>query len=591
MEKWVLKNKKADFEQIVKEHKVSEVLARLLVNRDVVEDYDINRFLNSNLNNLHAPKDMKDMNIAKLIISDKIRNNEKIRIVGDYDVDGVASTYILYTALLKCGANVDYEIPDRIKDGYGININIIEEAHKDGIDTIITCDNGIAAIEQVKRAKELGITIVITDHHDIPYVLTNEEKVYLVPDASAVVNPKQEECMYPFEGLCGAAVAYKFIQVLYEEFAIPKEELSSLLEIAAIATICDVMDLIDENRIIVKYGLMLLKNTSNLGIRALLDINNIPLNKLSVYHIGFIIGPCLNASGRLDTAKKGLELLLSKTKSEADILASELKKLNDVRKEMTLKGFETALQSIEENHMNEDKVLVVYLNNCHESLAGIIAGRLKERFNKPAIVLTDAEHGVKGSCRSIEQYNIYEELTKCKDLLTKYGGHPMAAGLSLSYDNVDILRKTLNKNTTLTKDDLVAKVVIDVILPFSYVSEELIEELELLEPFGKGNQKPIFAEKNIRILKANLLGKDKNVLKLRVVNEYNREMEALYFGNTIDLINKMKALYGENEVEKMFVNRDNDVRLSITYYPSINEYGGKRNTQIIIQNYQLIGKN
>lgn len=591
MEKWVLKNKKADFNQIVKEHKVSEVLARLLVNRDVVEDNDINRFLNSNLDNLHAPIEMKDMNKAKLIISDKIRNNEKIRIVGDYDVDGVASTFILYTALLKCGANVDYEIPDRIKDGYGININIIEEAYKDGIDTIITCDNGIAAIEQVKRANELGITIVITDHHDIPYVITNEEKEYLVPEASAVVNPKQEECKYPFEGLCGAAVAYKFIQVLYEEFNIPKEELSSLLEIAAIATICDVMDLIDENRIIVKYGLKLLKNTSNLGIRALLEINNIPVNNLSVYHIGFIIGPCLNASGRLDTAKKGLELLLAKTKAEADILASELKTLNDVRKEMTLKGFEKALQSIEENQMHEDKVLVVYLDNCHESLAGIIAGRLKERFNKPAIVLTDAEHGVKGSCRSIEQYNIYEELTKCKDLLNKYGGHPMAAGLSLSYDNVDILRKTLNENTTLTKDDLVAKVVIDVILPLGYVSEELIEELELLEPFGKGNQKPVFAEKNIRVLKANLLGKDKNVLKLRVVNEYNREMEALYFGNTLELIDEMKALYGDNEVEKMFINRDNDVRLSITYYPSINEYGGKRNTQIIIQNYQLISKN
>jgi single-stranded-DNA-specific exonuclease len=591
MEKWVLKNKKADFGKIVKEHKVSEVLARLLVNRDVFEDDDINRFLNSNLDDLHAPIEMKDMNKAKLIVCDKIRNNEKVRIVGDYDVDGVASTYILYTALLKCGANVDYEIPDRIKDGYGININIIEEAYKDGINTIITCDNGIAAIDQVKRANELGITIVITDHHDIPYVLNEGEKEYLVPEASAVVNPKQEECKYPFEGLCGAVVAFKFIQVLYEEFNISKEELDSLLEIAAIATICDVMDLVEENRIIVKYGLKLLKNTSNLGIRALLEINNIPLTKLSVYHIGFIIGPCLNASGRLDTAKKGLELLLSKTKVEADTLALELKTLNDVRKEMTLKGFEKALQSIEENHMNEDKVLVVYLNNCHESLAGIIAGRLKEKFNKPAIVLTDSEHGAKGSCRSIEQYNIYEELTKCKDLLIKYGGHPMAAGLSLSYDNIDILRETLNQNTTLTKEDLVAKVVIDVILPFSYVSEELVEELELLEPFGKGNQKPIFAEKNVRILKASLLGKDKNVLKLRVVNEYNREMEALYFGNTIEFINEMKALYGENEVDKMFVNRDNNIRLSITYYPSINEYGGKRNTQIIIQNYQLISTN
>lgn len=591
MEKWVLKNKNADFNRIVKEHNVSEVLARLLVNRDVIEDDDIYKFLNSDLNNLHDPNSMKDMNKASQIISDKIRRNEKIRIVGDYDVDGIASTYILYTALLKCGANVDYEIPDRIKDGYGININIIEEAHESGIDTIITCDNGIAAIEQVERAKELGITIIVTDHHDIPYSLTNGEKEYFVPDASAVVNPKQEECKYPFEGLCGAVVAFKFVQVMYDEFHIPKVELDSLIEVAAIATICDVMDLVNENRIIVKYGLNLLKNTSNLGIRALLEINNIPLTKLSTYHIGFIIGPCLNASGRLDTAKKGLRLLLSKTKAEADILALELKSLNDVRKEMTLKGFEKALLAIEENQMYEDKVLVVYIDNCHESLAGIIAGRLKEKFNKPAIVLTDTEHGVKGSCRSITQYNIYEELTKCKDLLIKYGGHPMAAGLSLLYDNVDILRKKLNENTTLTKEDLLEKVVIDVILPLGLVTEELIEELELLEPFGKENKKPIFAEKNIKVLKANLLGKDKNVLKLRVVNEYNREMEALYFGNTTDIMNEMKALYGENEVDKMFINRDNEVRLSITYYPSINEYGGKQNTQIIIQNYQLIGKN
>ncbi len=591
MEKWVLKNKKADFDKIVKEHNISEVLARLLVNRDIIESDDIHKFLYSDLNNLHEPKKMKDIVKASQIISDKIRRNERIRIVGDYDVDGVASTYILYTALLACGANVDYEIPDRIKDGYGININIIEEAYEDGIDTIITCDNGIAAIEQVKRANELGITIIITDHHDIPYSLTDGVKEHLIPDASAVVNPKQEVCEYPFDGLCGAVVAFKFVQVLYEEFHIPKVELDSLIEVAAIATICDVMDLVDENRIIVKYGLKLLKNTSNLGIKALLEINNIPLSKLSVYHIGFIIGPCLNASGRLDTAKKGLELLLSKSKVEADALALELKSLNDVRKEMTLKGFEKALLTIEEKQMNDDKVLVVYIENCHESLAGIIAGRLKEKFNKPAIVLTDSEQGVKGSCRSIPQYNIYEELTKCKDLLMKYGGHPMAAGLSLSYDNVDILRKKLNEITTLTNEDLIPKVVIDVILPFGFVSGELIEELELLEPFGKGNNKPIFAERNVKVLKANLLGKDKNVLKFRVVNEYNREMEALYFGNVPDMINEMKALYGDNEVDKMFINRDNDVKLSITYYPSINEYGGKQNTQIIIQNYQLIGKN
>lgn len=588
MEKWVLKNKKADFLQIVEEHKISEVLTRLLVNRDLIDKDEIDRFLNPRYENLHSPKDMKDILDASNLIIEKIKHQKRIRIVGDYDVDGVASTYILYTALKQCGAIVDYEIPDRIKDGYGININIIEQAYHEGIDTILTCDNGIAAIEQVERAKELGMTIVVTDHHDIPYTLIEDKKEYKVPMAHAVVNPKQEDCKYPFKGLCGAAVAFKLIHILYDYYGIGEKALNQLIEIVAIATICDVMDLVDENRIMVKKGLELLKNTGNLGLRALMELNNIVPSKLAVYHLGFIIGPCLNASGRLDTAKKGLSLLLSNTKEEADTLAKELKSLNDTRKEMTQKGFMQAVEMIENSDMKEDTVLVVYLEDCHESIAGIIAGRLKEKYYKPAIVLTKGEHGVKGSARSIEAYNIYEELNNYRDLMLKFGGHPMAAGLSLEYENVNILRKKLNDNSKLTKEDLMPKVVIDVVLPFGYLSEDLINEIERLEPFGKGNTKPLFAERNIKILKASLLGKDNNVLKLLVINEYDKIMDAIYFGDVEGLLAQIKDKYGQSEIDKLYQSRDNNVKLNITYYPSINEYNGRKTIQTVIQNYQVL---
>lgn len=588
MEKWVIKNKKADFQALMDKLKISEVLARLLVNRNQEKVEDIEVYLNPELERLHNPLLMKDMAKACDILSDKIKTGKKIRIVGDYDVDGVASTFVLYTALSLCGAKVDYEIPDRIKDGYGININIIEAAYNEGVDTILTCDNGISAISQVDKAKELGMTVIITDHHDIPFVEENEIKQYCLPNADAVVNPKQEDCNYPFKVLCGAAVAYKLIQVLFEKFHINQNETDKLLEIVAIATVCDVMDLVDENRIMVKNGLRLMKKTKNFGLKALLEKNNINLAGLSAYHLGYIIGPCLNASGRLDTAKKGLHLLLSKTEEEANRLADELKQLNDVRKDMTAKGLEKAIQLVETSDMKQDKVLVVYLDDCHESLAGIIAGRLKERYYKPAVVLTNAENQVKGSCRSIEQYNIYEELTKCKDLLLKYGGHPMAAGLSLDNEKVSHLRLALNNNTILTEEDFIPKISIDVVLPLGYLNENLIEELELLEPFGKGNQKPIFAERNLHIRKATILGKNSNVLKLIVVNEYGKVMDAMYFGDKEAFLQSIVDTYGQAEVDKMFQSRENKVTLSVTYYPSINEYGGNRTVQIIIQNYQLV---
>ncbi|MGB8454553.1 MAG: single-stranded-DNA-specific exonuclease RecJ [Anaerocolumna sp.] len=588
MEKWVLKNKKADFAAMMKQYKISEVIARLLVNRNQEKEEDIEAFLHPDINHLHSPLSMKDMMKACDILTDKIKSGKKIRIVGDYDVDGVVSTFVLYTALSKCGAAADYEIPDRIKDGYGINMNIIKAAYQDGIDTVLTCDNGISAKEQVEKAKELGMTVIITDHHDVPFLEAGEVKEYIIPGGDAVVNPKQSDCKYPWKFLCGAAVAFKLIQILYDRFGIDKKETDQLLEIVAIATVCDVMDLVNENRVIVKNGLELLKKTQNLGLKALIEKNNINLVNLSAYHLGFIIGPCLNASGRLNTAKKALRLLLSQSKEEADQLAGELKELNDTRKEMTAKGLEQAIKLVEGSDMKADKVLVIYLKDCHESLAGIIAGRLKERYNKPAIVLTDSETAVKGSCRSIEQYNIYKELTKCRHLLLKYGGHPMAAGLSLEQSMVNQLRAALNQNTRLTEEDLIPKVTIDIHLPLGYLTEGLITELELLEPFGKGNTKPVFAEKNLHIRRATIFGKNSNVLKLQVVNEYGRVMDALYFGEVEAFINTVSDTYGQDEVDKMFQNRNNTIKLSITYYPGINEYGGNRTVQIIIQNYLIL---
>lgn len=587
MEKWFIKNKKADFQAIMKHFKISEVLARLIVNRNHETIEDIEAYLHPDLKHLHNPLLMKDMKKACDIIEQKIKSQAKIRIVGDYDVDGVSSTFVLYSGLKRCGANVDYEIPHRMKDGYGININIIEAAYKDGIDTILTCDNGISALEQVDKAKEMGMTVIITDHHDIPFTMEGDQMVYHIPKADAVINPKQPGCEYPWKVLCGAAVALKLVQALYEQFGISRHELGKLLEVVAIATICDVMDLVDENRIIVKNGLERLKNTENLGLRALIDMNNIHITNLSAYHLGFIIGPCLNASGRLDTAKKGLKLLLADTKEEAHKLAEELKELNDTRKDMTAKGLEQAIQMVEAGDRKKDKVLVVYLEDCHESLAGIIAGRIREKYCKPALVLTNSESGVKGSGRSIEQYNMYEELTKCKELLLKYGGHPMAAGLSLENGQVETFRAALNQYSTLTDEDFIPKVSIDILLPLGYLSEELVKELEYLEPFGKGNTKPIFAEKNVRIRKASILGRNANVLKIQVVNAYERVMDAMYFGDIDSFISDLSKHYGQYEVDKMFQNRDNEIVLSILYYPSINEYGGYRNLQIVIQSYQI----
>ncbi|HWT75060.1 MAG TPA: single-stranded-DNA-specific exonuclease RecJ [Mobilitalea sp.] len=585
MENWVIKNKKADFNLIMQECGVSEVLARCLVNKGFETIEEINAFLHPKLDKLHDPLTMKDMQKACELLSSKINSGKRIRIIGDYDVDGVVATYILYRTLAKIGAKVDYEIPDRIKDGYGINGSMVEAAYQDGIDTILTCDNGIAAMEQIAAAKAYHLTVIVTDHHSI---VQTEGGELILPPADAIINPKQVDCAYPFKGLCGAAIAYKLsIELVQSYEAEDKEEfIQELLSYVAIATICDVMDLVDENRIIVKYGLELLKVTKNRGLIALMDTSGIDRGQLNTFHLGFVIGPCLNASGRLDTAKRGLELLLAETEAEAVRLAAEVRNLNDLRKNMTAENVEKAMHHIEDNGMDKDKILVVLLEDCHESIAGIIAGRVREKYNRPTLILTDAESCVKGSGRSIEQYNMVAELQNCRELFLKMGGHPMAAGLSMLPENVDILREALNGNTSLTDEMLIPKVTIDIHLPLGFINEALVNELKLLEPFGKGNEKPLFAEKDLKIKSAFVVGKNASGLRLRVENQYGREMDAMYFGDVGEFFEYIGNTYGVQEAERLKTGRGVKAAISITYFPKINEYNGFRSIQLMIQNYR-----
>lgn len=586
MEKWFVMRKGAPFGEIAEKFHINPVLARLIRNRDVVGDEHIQRYLHGTLNDLHDGMLMKGMDKAVDILLEKIQEDRKIRIIGDYDIDGINATYILLEGIRALGGDVDIDIPDRMKDGYGLNRNLIDRAFDAEIDTIITCDNGIAASEEIAYGKSLGMTIIVTDHHEVPYEEFGEEKQYILPPADAVIDPKQEDCHYPFKGLCGAAVAYKLVETLFNVTGKDVEDVDYLMENVAIATVGDVMDLVDENRIFVKQGLEMIKRTQNLGLKALIECTGVDVNRLSAYHIGFVIGPCLNASGRLDTAKRALELLCAKTKKEADVLAGDLKALNDNRKDMTAIAVEEAIEQIEESVLKNDRVLVVYLPECHESLAGIVAGRVRERFYKPTFVLTKAEEGVKGSGRSIETYHMYDELNKCKSLLTKFGGHKLAAGVSLEEENVDLLRKMLNENATLTEDDLTAKVSIDMQLPLKYISESLVDELELLEPFGKGNTKPVFVEKNIEILKGTILGKNRNVVKMQVCDEEGISMDAMCFGDVQQFLDYLMGKFGEQRVNQMLQGYRTGIKLAFTYYPTVNEYMGRRSVQIVVQNYQ-----
>ena len=536
MEKWMVYNKKADFQKIGSEFGIDPVIARLIRNRDIQDMKEIRSYLYGTLAEIPSPWKMKDMERAVQILQKKITQKKKIRIIGDYDIDGVTATCILLKGLKRLNANVDTYIPDRVKDGYGMHEQLIDKALEDGIDTILTCDNGIAAAAEIEYAKKEGLTVIVTDHHDIPFRDTEDGRIWIIPKADAVVNPKQNDCLYPNKNICGAVVAWKLIWALYERLGIDSDEIWDFLELAAIATVGDVMDLQGENRIIVKEGLKKLSSTSFEGLKALICVNNLEGAEITAYHVGFVIGPCINASGRLDTAARSLELLLADNMEDAMKLADDLYDLNQSRKAMTEQGKGQAIQSIEENNLGKDRVLVVYLPDCHESLAGIIAGRIREAYNKPVFVLTKGSDGVKGSGRSIEAYSMYEELVKCSDLLMQFGGHPMAAGLSMEEKNVELFRRRLNDNCTLTEQDLIPKIMIDVPMPISYLSKKLTEQLKVLEPFGKGNSKPLFAQKNLRAVGIRVFGRNRNVAKMLLIDGNGIKMDAVYFGEAQEFV-------------------------------------------------------
>ena len=588
MAKWMVSAKKADFDRIAQQFHIDPVIARIIRNRDIAEDEMIRQFLFGTIEDLHSPYLLKDVEKAAEILRDKIRQGKSIRVIGDYDIDGICSTYILLEGLKYCGAVADAVSPHRIHDGYGMNEHMIKEAYEDDIDTILTCDNGIAAKEQIAYAKSLGMTVIVTDHHEVPYEIGSDgTRRECLPPADAVIDPKQEQCTYPFDGICGAVVAYKLVQVLlnYEHDERSRGVLQELLAFAAFATVGDVMELTDENRIIVKYGLRRISESTNAGIQALLNVNGLQNKPLSAYHIGFVLGPCLNATGRLDTACRALQMFLTDDRSEAVTIAGELKELNDSRKNMTLQGTQQAVAMIEESPLRDDKVLVIYLPDCHESLAGIIAGRIRERYHKPVFVLTRAEEGVKGSGRSIEAYHMYDKMSECKELYTKYGGHKMAAGVSMAEANVDAFRTYLNEHCGLTEADFEEKILIDVPMPMSYVTADFVRQLSVLEPFGNGNSKPVFAQKNLRLIRGRILGKNSNVGKYTVEDDSGKRFEMMYFGNLEVWHSFLQDSFGQEEYDRLYREGGGSMRIHVIYYPDLDVYQGRERLQMIMQDY------
>lgn len=571
MQKWRVYSKKADFDAIGSRFNIDPVTARIIRNRDVTDMENVDMYLNGTLDSLHDPMMMKDMDKAVSVIASSIRDNKHIRIIGDYDIDGICSIYILFKGLKICGADVDYEVPDRITDGYGINENLIKQAHEAGVEVIITCDNGIAAASQIDYANELGMTVVITDHHDVPYEETDNGRRYIIPKAAAVVDPKQNDCRYPFKMLCGAGIAYKFIGCMVKEFQTGDSVMPELLQFAAIATVGDIVDLLDENRIIVKEGLKLISNTGNYGLNALMAVTGVSRESINAYHIGFVLGPCLNASGRLDSAKRALKMLVTDDRAEAERHAGELKDLNEERKKLTSEAVDKAVDMVENSSLKDDKVLVIFLPDCHESIAGIVAGRIREKYYKPVIVLTRGEQEAKGSARSIESYNMFEKLSECKDLFTRFGGHPMAAGLSLPEENIPEFRSRINEHCNLSEEDLTETVWIDVPMPLEYINEKLILELGGLEPFGKANPKPVFADKNISIRNIRAIGKDKQYTRMTITKDSGIVIDAVGFFPCTEL----ETVYNKNG------------RISCTYYPEINEFRDKKQIQVCVTGYRI----
>ena len=586
MQQWFVINKKADFKAIGEKYHIDQVTARIIRNRDVVEDEDIRIFLQGDLKDLHNPHLLKDADNLVDILVGKIQQKKALRIIGDYDIDGVMSTYILKTALERVGAVVSIQIPDRISDGYGLNVNLIDEAYKDGIDTILTCDNGIAAISEIAHAKELGMTVLVTDHHEIPFEDVDGVRQYKQSAADAIVNPHQMNCAYPYKYLCGAAVAWKVVCILYEKLGIPFLEAEDLLENVAFATVGDVMPLTGENRILVKEGIKRIRKTRNIGMQALIAQCGLEREQIDAFHFGFVLGPCINASGRLDTAKRAIELFFQKDNAAAATIANELVVLNMERKDLTQLGVEAAIRFYEENHCEKDKVLVIYLPDVHESLAGIIAGRIREKYYKPVFVLTKAEDGAKGSGRSIEEYSMYEEMCKCQELFTKFGGHPMAAGLSLPVGNIDVFRQKINELAVLTEEELTQKVRIDVPMPLDYVSMNLVRELSVLAPFGKDNAKPVFADKNISVRRIMVMGKNRNVLKLSLITSNGTLATGIYFGDIEGFFSYLEEKFGKTEVDAAMNGMSNAIQLSLVYFPKINSFRGVDEIQFEIQYYQ-----
>lgn len=572
-EKWVVSAKKADFQAIGQHFSIDPVLARIMRNRGLTDLQEMNLYLHGTRTDLNDPHLLKDADLAAQILREKIKEKKRIRIIGDYDIDGIQSTYILYCALRRLGADADFVIPDRILDGYGLNEHLVTRASQDGIDTILTCDNGISAIDQIHLAKSLGMTVVVTDHHEVPFTEVDGVRREKVCEADAVMNPKQQACHYPFKKLCGAAVAFKLVQVLYEVFGLEVSEADCFIENAGFATVGDVMDLQGENRILVKLGLEMLNRTTNIGMKALILQNKLTMGAIKSHDIGFRIGPCLNASGRLDTARLSLKLLLCESETEAAVLAEEIVELNESRKLLTMHAVEQAKEIAQQEEYVNDRVLVIFLPDCHESLAGIVAGRIREAYYRPTLVVTRSEHGAKGSGRSIESYSMYEELCKCEEYLTQFGGHPMAAGFSLKEADIDAFRRKLNEVCTLTEEELRPKVVIDVPMPISYITERLVNQLGCLEPFGKGNEKPVFADRNLVIERLRICGKEGRVFQMKVRNAAGVSMDAVYFGDAEDLLLPLTEKYGKVVAQDTLAGRCvHEAALHFTYYPEMDHY-------------------
>lgn len=586
MEKWIEIRKGGNFMEMAKKYGIDPLIARIIRNRDIIDEKEITEYLYGGKEALHNPHLLKDVDKAAEIIAEGIAGKKAMRIIGDYDIDGVNATYILLEGIRRCGGNVDAAIPDRMKDGYGINEHLIEQALSDGKELLITCDNGIAAINEINFAKEKGMTVVVTDHHEIPYRNTEQGKEFLRSNADAIVNPKQNDCLYPCKGICGAVVAWKLVQVLYERMDIPVEEADIFIENAGFATVGDVMDLTGENRILVKLGLKALEHTKNPGMKALIAKNKLSDKPLSAYHIGFVLGPCINASGRLDTAKRSLELLLERDEVKASALAGELVELNESRKYMTQQETQKALEQIEKEGREKDKVLVVYLPECHESLAGIIAGRIREAYQRPVFVLTRGEEGVKGSGRSIEAYSMFDKMTEVAELFTKYGGHPMAAGLSMREEDIDKLREQLNQKAELSEEDMAEVVRLDAVLPMSYFTVDTIRQLIVLEPCGKSNTKPVFADRNIRITRANIVGVNRNVLKLHLLDSRGNPVAGVYFGEVEKFLTFLSEKFGSEEVDAAMHGKENSIQFAAVYEPAVDTYSGRESVQAIIRRFR-----